>query len=103
MKVSFGIKHLKSPLLILLFGFVLSTLTGLFERFMGSRLKKRQSDDIGIFETLGNQAENYILTYFKDNRISFGYDQINELKELIAESSRIIQKEDKMKVDEIEK
>ena len=102
MKVSFGIKHLKSPLLILLSGFVLSILTGLFERFIGSRLKKKQCNVIGNFETQECQAKNHIQTYFKSNQISSGYDQVKELQQLIGESIRIIQKGDQMVVDEIE-
>ena len=88
--------------MILLSGFVLSILTGLFERFIGSRLKKKQCNVIGNFETPECQAKNDIQSYFKNHQIFSGYDQVKELKQLIGESMRIIQKGEQMVVDEIE-
>ena len=80
----------------------MSIFTGLFERFIGSRLQKKQCNTIGNFETLEHQAKNHILAYFKGNQISSGYDQVKELQQLIGESIRIIQNGDQMVVDEIE-
>ena len=94
LQISFGFKHLKTPILILLFGLLISIVIGMMEKFIGSKLKTRKNN-VEVLEQPHNEVRTNILAYFIDNGFHSKTNQIKELEEFLDGSLKLIQETDK--------